>query len=452
MKKSSKNNSSNLLSAYIAHGDFVYRHQPVPIFIKARGPILEDRSGYKYFDAEAANGTASLGFDSDILEESMAKIKKIPAIPSFCETELRLELAEKIVKKIKKITKFSGKVAFELGGAQGVELALKIIKSNTRRSQFIVFEGAYHGRSIFTSQLSASHRYRSLIGDWRIPVVRLPYPDFDQYQTTLDKKTLIDYSLAYVKRLVELEVGGVVSKSGDPDVAALIIEPLLNAGGIVKPDKEYMEEIVKIFRKLGALIVVDEIFCGFYRTGPFFGFEHYNFTPDIIVMSKALTNGITPLSCVWAKNPLMSDKHFPPGTHSATFINSPLSLAIANTVFDNYENWTTKDKDIKKLEDLLNYTIKKIVSFSKLAKSGYVLGGVGRVLLKNNYAGKILDIARTIGYKNPIFGIHGLILASTGMASNVVAINPPLNLKEKERNCLSELLIHTFKKADELIV
>lgn len=440
------------LGSFLAHGDFVYRHELVPVFSKASGPILEDINGYKYFDAEAANGTAVLGFDNSILKEALKDINDLPSIPSFCETKIRLKVAEKLAKKINEITGVNGKIAFELGGAQGLELALKVVKSNTKKSQFVVFQGGYHGRSIFTSQLSASHRYRSLMGDWRIPVVRLPYPDYEQSGSLFDNPDKwTSYTLDNIKRLVETETGGMAIKSGDQDVAALILEPMLNAGGIVKPPAKFINEVVKIFKKLGAIIVVDEIFCGFYRTGKMFGFQHYNFTPDVIVLSKALTNGVTPLSAVWARDKFMSNKNFPPGTHSATYINNPLAMAVANVVLDRYFNWKTIDKDIKTIETSLQQTIDTIVKTSKLAKSGFALGGVGRILLNGNYAGKILDIARIITRNNPIDGIHGLILASTGMTPNVVAINPPLVLTSKERKILNELLVLTFKKADEVI-
>ncbi|KKU82735.1 MAG: Aminotransferase class-III [Microgenomates group bacterium GW2011_GWA2_47_8] len=324
-------------------------------------------------------------------------------------------------------------------------------QTQRRKSLFVVFEGGYHGRSVYTSQFSASHRYRALIGDWRVPVIRLPYPDWEQSKFK-DSRTYYNYCLDTVNRLTTSEVGGIVTRNGDPDIAAFMFEPLLNAGGIVKPDKKYLEKLVKIFRKLKALIIVDEVFCGFFRTGKMFGFQHYDFIPDIVVMSKAITNGISPLSCVWAKNPLLSYNNFPPGTHSATFINNPLALSAADTVLDRFEHWKDRDSDIKKLENSLNQIFTIIKERSKLVKSTFALGGVGRLLLRGNFAGKVLDIARTIAYKKPVEGYHGIILASTGMASNVVALNPPLNLTEKEKSIMGKLLISAFAKADKMFL
>ncbi|KKR73376.1 MAG: Aminotransferase class-III [Candidatus Levybacteria bacterium GW2011_GWC2_40_7] len=436
-------------SKYLSQGDFVYRHKFVPVFVKAYGSILEDYKGNKYLDAEAANGTANLGFNSDILQSAFKKVENIPSIPSFCETDLRIEIATRVGKKMKTITGENGKVAFELGGAQGVELGLKVVKSNTKKAQFVVFQGGYHGRSIYTSQFSASHRYRSLIGDWRIPLIRLPYPDYEQSTSKENMESWKKHTLYYIKQLAELEAGGMVTRGVNQDIVALIIEPLLNAGGIIKPDADFMEEVVRIFRNLGALIVVDEIFCGFYRTGKMFGFQHYNFTPDIVIMSKALTNGITPLSCVWARDPYLLPKNFPPGTHSATYVNNPLAMATASSVLDRYDQWKDIDKDLSGLEKSLQRIINKIVASSSLAKSGYALGGVGRILLKDNIAGEILEIARTIAWDRPVDGVSGLILASTGMAPNVVALNPPLNISSKDLVILEKLLQMAFEKTEK---
>lgn len=439
-------------SDYLAQGDFVYRHSPVPVFVKAQGAIMEDQDGKRYFCAEAANGTTSLGYDSSIIKEALEKMQGLPSIPSFCETNIRMKVGQRLGRKIEDITGKKGHLAFELGGAQGIELALRIAQANNNKSQFVVFEGGYHGRSIYTSQLSASHRYRAAMGNWRIPVVRLPYPDYEQSGSVLNKDLWKKNYLIQLERLVSREIGGMIAKGKEKDVTALVIEPILNAGGIVKPDKGLLEKIVETFRKLGALIIVDEVFCGFYRTGKMFGFEHYDFVPDIIVMSKAITNGITPLSCVWAQDPLLLPTNFPPGSHSATFVNQPFGLAVADTVLDRYEKWTTLEKDIKEVEKSLNGMIQEVIKLSKHAVSGYALGGVGRILLKEENAGKILDIARSIAWEKPVNNIHGLILASTGMASNVVALNPPLKLTELDLKSLRELLLRTFQKANKEIV
>ncbi|KKS39958.1 MAG: Aminotransferase class-III [Candidatus Gottesmanbacteria bacterium GW2011_GWA2_42_16] len=297
----------------------------------------------------------------------------------------------------------------------------------------------------------SNYRYRAFLGDWRIPVIRLPYPDVEYSTYLKTEEAFVNAALDSVDRITRGEIGGVVTNKGEGDIAALIIEPVLNAGGIVKPPKRYLEAVVKRFRELGALIVVDEIFCGFHRTGPMFGFEHYDFIPDIVILSKALTNGLAPLSCVWAKNPYMMPERFPPGTHSSTFTNNTLSLAIADTVLDRYAQWKTIHADVNRIERKLSEMISAVVKEFPIAKSGYAIGALGRIVLRKNIAGQIDDFAMTIARKNAVNGFHGAILASTGLSPHVLAINPPLTITQRELEVLRILLIQTFAAAQSLL-
>jgi len=437
-------------NTYLAKGDFVYRTDNPPIIVHGDGVVLQDINGKKYLDAEAANGTSGLGFDGSIFEEALTKVKDIPSIPSFSETELRIDYANKIGKKISEQLNMSGKVAFEIGGAQGMELAMKIVKSNSKKSQFVVFEGGYHGRSAYSSQLSASHRYRKINGDWRIPVYRIPYPDCEQCRFDKSINNCGHECIEYTRKMIGSELSGISVNSMEQDIAAFVFEPVLNAGGCVVPDKEYLETTVRLFRKMGALIIVDEIFTGFYRTGKFLGIQHFDIEPDIIVMSKAIVNGCTPFSCVWAKDPLLTKDNFAPGTHSATYINNTFGLSVAETVFDRYEKWVDCESDIKLLENTIFEILEDIKQgFPSVVKSVNVIGGFGRLLLKDNVAKEILDIALSIGENNPVDGYTGVILASTGLTPNVIAINPALNISDRDLKLLHKILIRVLKKYED---
>jgi 4-aminobutyrate aminotransferase-like enzyme len=449
MKSRYVRSKSGISSSVVAHGDFIYRHKPVPVFVESKGTYLEDSDGYRYLDAEAANGTANLGFDATILNDSLRKVSQIPSMPSFCETNLRLKVADRLVKLLKKATGDFGRIAFEIGGAQAVELAVKIVKSNSKKSQFAVFEGGYHGRSIFTSQLSASNRYRAFLGDARMPIIRLPYPD-PSYLDPTDPEDFVDSALKQIRRMTTGEMGGIMSNNGRPDIAALIVEPVLNAGGIVKPPKRYFESVVKMFRELGAIIVFDEIFCGFHRSGPMFGFELYDVKPDLVILSKALTNGLVPLSCVWARNPYLLPKNFTSGTHSATFINNSLSLAVADTVLDRYGQWKDLPDQIDMVKNGLEQTVEIIKKVSSLVKSVDVIGAMARIELKKPIAGTIDDLAMVIARRNPVKGVHGAILASTGLAPHVIALNPSLTFKPLDFDILQKLLVRTFINAERI--
>jgi 4-aminobutyrate aminotransferase-like enzyme len=429
----------------LAHGDFVYRHGVPPVFREARGSILVDTEGRRYLDAEAANGTAGLGFDSTILKEAVDRMGGLPMLPSFCESDTRRRVGERLERLVSDATGRQGRVAFELGGAQAVELAAKVVRCNTDASQFVVFEGGYHGRSIFTSMLSASHRYRAAFPELGLRVTRLPYPDCEQCRFGRVRSTCSFECVTWLETTAIEEFAGLAASSMS-DVAALIIEPVLNAGGIVRPEPQMVEAAVHRFREMGALIVVDETFTGFHRTGPQWGFQHYAFVPDIVVIGKALTNGITPLSAVWAREPLMSPEQFPPGTHSATFVNNVFGLTVAETVLDRYAAWVTVEEDVGRLGAALQDVIDDVSRSSPVTAGGFALGGVGRLLLHSPVAGELVQGARRLTAATPIRGVHGLMLGATGMAPNVIALNPPLTVDVDVIETLRDLLLDVFRR------
>lgn len=444
-----RSSSARPAAWHLAQGDFVYRHDDAPLFVKAQGATLEDAEGFRYLDAEAANGSATLGYDSTLFDEALERVREIPTVPSFCETEVRLRVARRIATLLNESAGCEGRVAFDLGGAQGIELALKVARLNNRhRAQFVTFEGGYHGRSPFTSQLSASHRYRAINGEWRIPVLRLPYPDTEQCRFSATPADSATACISYVRQTLANEYAGLTSQSGQPDICAVVIEPMLNAGGMAFPDPRYIEYVVAAFREQGALIVMDEVFTGLHRMGTRWGFQHYNFVPDIVVISKALTNGMVPLSCVWARDPLMAPANFPPGTHSVTFANNPFSLAVAECVLERYESWREIDSSMRALESGIRDALEAAVGASPLARSATVRGGVGRILLNQPIASEVRQAALHIGRHEPVDGFHGMLVASTGMAPNVIAVHPPLNISPHLLSSMKEMLLRAFRQVE----
>lgn len=129
-------------SRNIAPSDFVYRHERPLVIRETKGATLTDVEGCRYLDMEGANGTVSLGYDAGILEEAVYKTRDLTSLPCFCESPVRLRVAGRIASELNALTGTEGRIAFELGGAQAMELALKVVRSYSDWSQYIVFEGA----------------------------------------------------------------------------------------------------------------------------------------------------------------------------------------------------------------------------------------------------------------------------------------------------------------------
>jgi 4-aminobutyrate aminotransferase-like enzyme len=424
------------IPGFIGAGDFVYRSPDVPRFTAAAGSSLEDADGRRYLDAEAANGTVCLGYDSSILEAAMRRAAALPALPSFCESELRLDVARRLEAEVSRAVGAPGRISFEVGGAQGIELAMKIVASNRPWGTVATLQGGYHGRSPFTGALSASARYRRPIPVGAGEVVRLPYPDCEQCPFGLDPDGCEGACVAYLRSL-DADRSGI-----GEEVAALVLEPLLNVGGMAMPPRGYLDAAVERFRAAGALIVVDEIFTGFHRTGPRFGFERHGLAPDIVVLSKALTNGAAGLSAVWSREPLAAAASFPPGTHSSTFSGTPLMLAVAGVVLERFADRAAWDARAARLEArLTEIVVAAAREAPALVRSTQVYGGVARLLLSRPAAWQV----RAAALRPDDGDRPGVILASTGMTPDVIALHPPLTIADADLDAIGEGLTQALR-------
>lgn len=435
-------------SDFLAKGDFVYRDSPQPpVFVEAKGARLVDNQGQTYLDAEAANGTVGLGYDATILQDAVSRVQALSALPSFCESALRLKVAARIAKLLEERTGLRGRVAFELGGAQAIDLALRVAALQREGGAIAVFEGGYHGRSDLSSWLSASARYRSARRTRGPEIHRFPLPDCERCRFGRTRSACHLECVAFVEASYHAEYAGLVDPSRNA-VFAAVVEPTLNVAGMVFPEPAYVRAMVDQARAAGALIIIDEVFTGLYRTGTRWGFEQHGIVPDMVVFSKGFTNGLVALSGVWAREPLMDVEHFKPGTHSITYGNNPLSLAVVDAVLDRYDRDIATTGKVAMLEAGLRTILDNVRASSGLVFSVDVRGGVGRIRLSRPIASQIRRIAREIGYRTPILGYHGLLVASTGMAPDVISLHPPLNLAPEELPAIEQLLKHSFASAE----
>jgi 4-aminobutyrate aminotransferase-like enzyme len=432
-----------LVPGGLGAGDLVYRTPPETRMVRAEGVRLWDSTGRPYLDAEAANGAVSFGYDGTLVAEAARRCTALPGLPSFCESEPRVSVLQRLNHRFEAALGRPGRVSVELGGAQGIEMAMRIVAANRGRGPVLVFEGGYHGRSPFTAHLSASNRYRAN-QPWPGPsVIRLPYPDCASCPHRIGQ-ACNPACTAAITRLGSNDVFGVPGPEAAEGVSALIIEPLLNVGGCVLPDSAHLRAVVEHARSLGALIVVDEIFTGMHRLGPEWGHQLHGIDPDIVVASKALTNGITALSAIWAREPLASPAVFPPGSHSSTFAGNPFAIATVDAVLDRWDAWPDPAARIADYAEDLATALGRLDGID-LVKRHSVVGALARVELRAPVAIAV-RAAATAPADRP-----GLLLASTGMAPHVVALHPPLTATAAELTEMVELLTATLEElTDEL--
>ena len=131
------------------------------------------------------------------------------------------------------------------------------------------------------------------------------------------------------------------SQVGQAEYAAFYVEPIQGTGGYVIPPRNFFTGLKRVLDKYGILMVVDEIQMGFWRTGKLWSIEHFGVTPDVLVFGKALTNGLNPLSGLWAREELINPTVFPPGSTHSTFNSNPLGTRLGLEVLKLGKKWIT---------------------------------------------------------------------------------------------------------------
>jgi 4-aminobutyrate aminotransferase-like enzyme len=421
------------IPAFAGAGNLVYREPDVPRFVAGEGCWLTAADGRRYLDAEAANGTVAWGYDAALLREALARCEQLPALPSFCESELRLKVLARLEHLVSGALGTPGRVELDLGGAQAMETALRIAFAANGPGTVVVFEGSFHGRSGVTSMLSSSPRYRELLAAWGLEVVRLPSPDCRR----CPHSPVGGWCAAGCRQAVARwgsELSGVGGNGFRRKVSAFVFESVQNVGGMVEPDHELLRSAVAHAREQGAVVIADEIFTGMHRVGPRWGFQRAGVVPDVVVTSKGLTNGGAALSMVWSREPLGHPERYRPGSHSSTYIGIPHALAVVDTVLDRWERWTTVDKDILLLEEALRQRLSAVATrHPSLVHGVDAMGGTARIVLNGPRAGRLRHLFRSAHPE------AGVLVATTGMAPDVINVHPPLVIGESELDVFAEV-------------
>jgi len=310
-----------------------------PLVVKsAKDCIVKDVDDNEYIDFNSGVAVMNVGHCHPRVVNA---IKKQSETLIHYSTDFYYDIVLELAKRLVQITpgKFQKKIFFGTSGAVAIESAIKLSKWHTRKHRFLAFTGAFHGRTIgalsFTASKPVQRRYFFPL----MPgVTHIPYPycyrcPFNQSYPECNYWCVDFIDDSILQRQVPPE-----------EIAALLFEPILGEGGYVFPPPEYFNRLKKITDKHGILLIDDEIQTGMGRTGRWFAIEHWDITPDVVCIAKALASGL-PISATIANERLMDWEE---GAHSNTFGANPVACAAANEVID-----------IIKEEDLLNNALKE---------------------------------------------------------------------------------------------
>ena len=432
---------------FCSQGDTSSKHIPKKVFSRAKGSYLYDDKNVKYLDMQMFNSSANFGYQNVAYNNCIDKqLHDLPSLSAEFMNENRILLSEKICNYMYYNYGVKGRVHFTVGGAQAVDDALKLSFNYTKKQGVICFEGAYHGRTMAASSISSSYRYTKQFGNV-IDTYTIPFPNCSACAYGMKNcNSNILYCIERIKRLFKSEFLGVYDTNSDESrYSTFIFEPVLGRGGYVFPNENYYKQIIEILRSHGIVIIADEVQMGFYRTGKLWSFENYNICPDIIVFGKAISNGIWPLSGIWASEKIISPEIWKTGSTHCTFAGHPLGTAIGMETFNILED-PTQIKKIKESSQAFENIVQQLKKDYPFITRAQVLGHAAGIdildPITHQPATKKTHLLIENALNNPYIYKGekcGLILTAGGLYNSSLMLSPSVFISAEELNMFNEV-------------
>lgn len=311
------------------------------IIDRSKGIRVWDDQGKEFIDSIAGLWCTSLGFDNErLVQVATEQMRRLPYYHSFTSKSHRpmIELGEMLIERAPVPM---SKVFFSNSGSEANDAALRFIwyfnnaLGRPSKKKIISRKRAYHGITVASASITGLPLNQ--IGfDAPLPGFRhLTTPDF--YREGGPGETEEDFA---TRCAAELET--IILEEGPETVAAMFVEPIMGAGGVVVPPNTYFEKIQRVLKKYDVILVVDEVICGFWRTGNYWGSNTFNLEPDIITCAKSLTSAYFPMSAM-----LLSERVVAPIIehssklglfgHGPTYSGHPVGAAIAVETLKIYD-------------------------------------------------------------------------------------------------------------------
>lgn len=429
---------------YVWHPMRHYSPDKTMIFTEGNGAWVTDANGDTFLDAMAGLWCVNAGYGrEELAKAAYDQMTALPYIPMTNSHIPAIQLGEKLNEWLEDDYVFY----FSNSGSEANETAFKIARQyheangEGSRYKFISRYRAYHGNS-FGSLAATGQAKRKISYEPLAPgFLHVTPPDLYRtpYQGTEEEQALACAD----------EIDRVIGWEINETIAAVIMEPIITGGGVLMPHESYLKRVEEICNKHGVLLIIDEVICGFGRTGAKFGFQNYGIKPDIVTMAKGLTSAYLPLSVTAVKREIYEKFHgqdqYENFRHVNTFGGNPAACALAlkNIEVLEEENLVEQaniqgDKLRAKLKDLENHPLVGDVRGKGLL--------VGIELVEN----KETKEPASSDYAKQIIGLvkeEGVIMGSNSETvagyDNILQLSPPLNLTDND----VETIVTALKKA-----
>ena len=401
-----------------------------PIYAEsARGALVTDVDGNVLIDFAGGIGTLNVGHSNpDVVRAASAQLERFT---HTCFSVSPYEGYVALCEKLNAIAPGRGpkKTLLTNSGAEALENAVKIARHATGREAVVVFEHAFHGRTLLALSMTSKVRpYKFGFGPFAPEVYRLPFPyAYRGYVPGSAAALLEEFFLTQVAA---------------EKVACVVIELVLGEGGFVVAPPEFVEALVRACREHGILLVVDEVQTGFGRTGKTFACEHYGIEPDLVTLAKSLAGGL-PLSAVTGRAEVMDSAQV--GGLGGTYAGNPVSCAAALAAIEYMERRRLADRAAE-IGRTVEARFRRFLERFPFVGDARGLGAMRALELVKDRATKEPDKERTDRAIRKAYE-SGLLLVGAGTHGNVIRTLMPLVIADDELAEGLDVLEHALEEA-----
>lgn len=411
-----------------------------PVFWKrALGVVVEDIDGNRFLDCTSSFGVASVGYchpqvRAAIVAQCNSLIHTMPGIFPHLSY---VDALEAIVNAVGRWDR--SEVILTNTGSEAVEVALKLSLVNTGKPGVVAFQGAFHGQSLGALGVTSFNELRdpfapilAHFGTW------VPYPDPYRPPLGATPGSVADACLEYLRHTLRRDtVGGV-------PIGAVLVEPMQNSSGYVVPPEGFLRELRKLCTEHNVLLIADEIFTGFGRTGYWLAMDREEVAADIVCVGKSMTGGIPAAACLADHATMLPLAH--PGIvplHGSTFVANPVACAALAATIGVLRSEHLVERASSLGQTMIRQIRERCEQF-RCVGDVRGLGAAFAVDFVENRASKKRDPSAAWAVMESLLS-QGIITLVTGLPyGNVLAICPPLVITEEQCVYIVEALMRSI--------
>ena len=389
-----------------------HNYHPLPVVLeRGEGIFVWDVEGKRYFDFLSAYSAVNQGHCHPKIIAALTEQAQKMTLTSRAFFNNCLGEYEEYV------TKYFGyeKVLPMNSGAEADETALKLCRkwAYTKKgiregdAKIIVCEGNFHGRTITIISMSTDPDSYKGFGPYTPGFVTVPYNDLRALERELE----------------------------DPNVAGFLVEPIQGEAGVFVPEDGYLKAAYDLCKKNNVLFIADEVQTGIARTGKLLACDHEGVRPDILILGKALSGGVLPVSAVLADDEIMLT--IKPGEHGSTFGGNPLACKVAIAALEVVKNEALAE-NAERLGQIFREELRKVDSpMIELVRGKGLLNAV---IIKPTNGKEAWDVC--VAMKD-----NGLIAKPTHQ--HIIRFAPPLTINEEQIKEAVAIIVKTLKQMEQ---